>query len=348
MKAKLAPRLRMALMLVCATALFSATFASIPAVQDKPQSKDSAPKISEGEQQAIGKINAASGVAEKLKASAEYLKKYGKSPNRPRLAGFIADEIWKVADSAQRIALIENFTKTFNQPDEADLIKPALIDAYLNANKLDEAINEAGKFLEKNPEHVVVLTQMAWAGANQAQRQVQAGQAMPAQALLQRTSQAGEKAVEIMEADRKPGGMDATYWNNYRNSWLPRLYQAQGVILYFSNDRVAAKDKLEKSAGLDPYDAPTLLMITSIVTDEYNQVAQKYQAEKKQPLLDQAMLKMDELIDYLARTAAATEGNAQYQAISGQIMETLKSYYSFRREGKTDGLKELVQKYKRP
>jgi len=347
MKSKIAHTLRALAIIVCATVVFSLTFASNPAVQDKQQAKDDAPKTSEGEQQAINKISAASGVAEKLKASADYLKKYGKSPMRPRVAGHVADEIIKVTDPAQRISLIENFNKTFNQPGEADLVKSTLIEALLNSNKLDEAINEASKYLEKNPEDVIVLTQLAWAGANQAQKNIQSGQAVN-QVTLQKASQAGAKAVEMLEADKKPEKMDATYWNNYRNSWLPRLYQAQGVILYVSNDKPGAKDKLEKSIGLDPYDPPALLMITDILNDEYNQIAQKYQSERKQALLNEAMQKMDELIDYLARAAAATEGNAQFQAVNSQLMENLKSYYSFRHEGKTDGLKELIQKYKKP
>ncbi len=347
MKSKIAPTLRALAIIVCATVVFSLTFASNPAVQDKPQSKDDMPKISEGEQQAINKISAASGVAEKLKASADYLKKYGKSPMRPRVAGHVADEIIKVTDSAQRISLIENFNKTFNQPGEADLVKSTLIDALLNSNKVDEAVNEASKHLERNPDDVIVLTQLAWAGANQAQKSAQSGQPVN-QGALQKASQAGGKAVEMLEADKKPEKMDATYWNNYRNSWLPRLYQAQGVILFVGNDKPGAKDKLEKAVGLDPYDPPTLLMLVSISSDEYNQIGERYQAEKKQALLDQALQKMDELIDWLARTAAATEGNAQFQAVNGQAMEQLKSYYAYRHEGKTDGMKELIQKYKKP
>ncbi|MGH9850891.1 MAG: hypothetical protein ACREBD_13720, partial [Blastocatellia bacterium] len=120
------------------------------------------------------------------------------------------------------------------------------------------------------------------------------------------------------------------------------------VILFVGNDKPGAKDKLEKAVGLDPYDPPTLLMLVSIVSDEYTKIGELYQTEKKQALLNQALQKMDELIDWLARTAAATEGNAQYQALNGQAMEQLKSYYAYRHEGKTDGMKELVQKYKKP
>jgi len=344
MKSGLAPKLRALAMVVCA---LLASSVAIAAVQDKQQSKDDAPKISEGEQKAIEKIKAASGVSEKLKASAEYLKKNGKSQMRPRVAAYVSEEIAKVTDNNQRVSLIETYTKTFNLPEEADLVKPSLIESLLGSNKFEEAFAESSKYIEKNPDDVIVLTQLVWAGANQAQKQSQGGQAPPA-TLMQKATTAGAKAVELLESDKKPEKMDATYWNNFRNLWLPRLYQAQGVILFVSNDKASAKDKLEKAAGLDPYDPPTLLMLCGILNDEYTKLGERYQTEKKQALLNEALQKMDELIELLARAAAVTEGNAQYQAVSEQIAGQLKDYYSFRHEGKTDGLKELVQKFKKP
>jgi len=343
MKSGLAPKLRALAMIVCVLLAGSVAFA---AVRDKQQAKDEAPKISEGEQKAIEKIKSAGGVTEKLKAAAEYLKKNGKSQMRPRVAAYVSDEVAKVADHNQRVGFIENFTKTFNLPEEADLVKPALVESLLGSNKFEEAFNEGSKYIEKKPDDVIVLTQLAWAGANQVQKQMQSGP--PPAAILQKASTAGSKAVELLEGDKKPENMDAAYWNNFRNSWLPRLYQAQGVILFANKDNAGAKDKLEKAAGLDPYDPPTLLMLSNILNDEYTQLGERYQKEKKQALLNEALQKMDELIDWLARTVAATEGNAQYQALNGQVMEQLRSYYAFRHEGKIDGLKELVQKHKKP
>jgi tetratricopeptide (TPR) repeat protein len=331
-------------MIVCAALACSAAFA---AVQDKQQSKDDALKVSDSEQKAIEKIKAASGVSEKLKASAEYLKKNGKSQARPRVAAFVSDEIAKVTDHNQRIIFVENFTKTFNLPEEADLIKPTLIESLLSLNKFEEAFNEGSKHIEKKPDDVIVLTQLAWAGANQARAQLQSNQPPPA-AMLQKASGAGAKAVELLEADKKPEGMDPTYWNNFRNSWLPRLYQSQGMILFVSNDKASAKEKLEKAAGLDPYDPNTLLLLSDVLRAEYTRLAEQYQAEKKPSLLNEALQKMDEMIEWLARAAAATEGNAQFQTLTGQIMDQLKEYYTYRHEGKTDGLKELIQKYKKP
>jgi tetratricopeptide (TPR) repeat protein len=344
MKSGLAPKLRALAVIVCASMACSAASA---AVQDKQQANNDAPKISEGEQKAIDKIKSASGVAEKLKASTEYLKKNGKSQMRPRVAAYVSDEIAKVADHNQRIGFAENFTKTFNQVEEGDLVKPTLIDSLIATSKFEEAFNEGSKYVERKPDDVIVLTMLATAGANQASIKIQSSQAPPA-GMLQKASDAGSKAVELLEADKKPEQMDATFWSNFRNAWLPRLYSAQGTILFVNKDKVAARDKLEKAVGLDPYDLSTLLMLRNIVNEEYMTLAERYQTEKKQAVLNEALQKMDELIDWLARAAAVTEGNAQHEAINKQIMEQLNEIYTFRHNGKPDGLKELIQKYKKP
>src|SRR5262249_8116172 len=152
---------------------------------------------------------------------------------RPRVAAYVSDEIAKVTDHNQRIGFVETFTKTFNLPEEADLIKSALIDSLIGSNKFEEAFSEGSKHIERKPDDVIVLPQVAWAGANNVRAQFQSNQSPPAD-MLQKSSVAGAKAAEMLEADKKPEGMDATYWNNFRNAWLPRLYQAQGVILYVS------------------------------------------------------------------------------------------------------------------
>ena len=54
--------------------------------------------------------------------------------------------------------------------------------------------------------------------------------------------QASAKAVELMEADKKPARMDDKAWADYRNSWLWRLYQARGVMLFTNKDMVGAKE----------------------------------------------------------------------------------------------------------
>jgi hypothetical protein len=329
---------------VCVLA-FSLAIASMTGQDQKQnQAKEQLPQVSEDEQKALAKINAASGADAKLKAAADYLKKYSKSQMRPRVAGVIADEIGALKDNSQKITLAQNYASTFNQPNEADLIKPALVEAYLNSGKIDEALKESTKYLEKNPDDVIMLTQLAMAGANQSQKQG----AAPNPKLLQESSQAAAKATEMMESDKKPERMTPEAWTAYRNTWLPRIYQAHGVILFFSNDKARSRDKLEKAAGFDPYEPATLLLLVNVSNDEYQELAKKYQSEKNPDLLNQALAKLDETINWMARAVAATEGNAPFQAANQQLKDNLKQYYEFRHDGKTDGMNELIQKYKKP
>ncbi len=338
MRAKFVPTLRALAACVFAGPLLMTMLLTVFA-QDKKQPEQ--PKMSEAEQQAIAKINAAAGPDAKLKAGVEYLKKNSKAPSRPKVAGYLADEITNVNDPAQRLTLIAEFTKNFNQPAEVDMLKPAMIEALSRQSKFDEVISEGGKYLEKNPEDAVVNTLVAYAGANAVQRQ-------PTNAdLAKNATAAGAKAVELMEADKKPEKMDATYWNNFRNAWLPRLYQSRGFVLFFTGDKTGAREQLEKSMGLDPYDGNTLLMLSNIQSEEYQALATKYQTEKKSGQLDQALAKMDELVDMLARAAAAMEGDARFQQMYPQVMEQLKQYYGFRHNNSTDGMKELIEKYKK-
>jgi tetratricopeptide (TPR) repeat protein len=330
--------------LVSSFALNSATFAFslTPQDQKKEQDKDQKPNVSPDEQRSLSKINSATGAEAKIKAANDYLKKYSKSPMRVEVAKHVADEIVQVKDNEQKISLSRSFLSTFNQPEESDLIKPIMIEAFLTTGKIDDALNESTKHLERNPGDVVVLTQLAWAGAMQAQK----GGAAPK--LLQTATDAGTKAIQLMEADKKPERMTAENWNSFRNSWLPRLYQSQGVIRFYGKDIPGAKENLEKAVGLDPYDPPTLLMLVTISNEQYNELAKKYQTEKKSDQLKQALATMDEAIDWMARAIAATEGQSQFQSINEQLKENLKQYYGFRHEGKTDGMNELIQKYKKP
>ncbi len=302
---------------------------------------DKQPQISEGERKAVEKINTAKDAEAKVKAAAEFVKKNPKSAIRGRVAGYVAEEVRRAQNPQQIASLAQNFITVFNTPEEGDLVRPTLIDALLNTGKYDDALNEAAQYLQRHADDVTVLISVSWTGANQIQKQ----SASPK--LAQVANEYSSKAVELMEADKRPSYMDEKAWTEYRNSWLPRLYQARGLMLYFGNQKSEAKDNLEKAAGLEPYDSSTLMMLVNITNEEYQDLAKKYQTEKKAALLDKAVEKMDEVIDWLARAVAATEGNAQMQQSNQQLRENLQAYYGFRHEGKTDGMNELIEKYKK-
>lgn len=327
---------------LCMCLGYGAVFGGTVGMQDQGKPAADQMKLSDGERKAIEKINTATGAEAKLKAAQEYLKKNAKSQMRPRVATYLAEEITAVQDSNQRISLSKQYISTFNDEAEADLVRPSMIEALFSAKKFDDALSESSKHLARMPDDIIVLTQIAWAGA--VQTQLQAANS----SLQQNALSSAAKAVELMEGDKKPEKMTPENWTAYRNSWLPKLYQAQGLIYFYNNDRAKAKDNLEKSAGFDPYEPSVLLLLSDIANTEYQTIAQQYQAEKKQALLDQALARLDETIDWLARAAAASEGNPQLQAMNQQVMDNLKSYYAFRHDGKTDGLTELINKYKKP
>lgn len=311
------------------------------AANAQDQKKEQGPQLSGDERNALEKIVKAANTEAKMKAAADYAKKFPKGVKRLEVAGTIANEIYRIQDNNQKIKMAQEFSNTFNQPGEPDLVRPSLTEAYFTANKFDEALNESAKYLEKNPEDVTIHVQITWAGANQAQKMP------PTSRLIQEALKSGVKGVELMEADKKPSWMEDAKWKEYRNSWLWRLYQAQGILQVISNNKTAAKESFEKAVGIESYEPSILLQLVNLSSEEYQTLAQQYQKEQKPEQMTKALEKMDEVIDWLARAVAATEGNAQLKEANAQLMENLKQYYSFRNNGKTDGMAGLIDKYRK-
>jgi len=334
MKAKFAPVMRG--MFICALALSCLSVAVM--AQDN---KNQGAQVPNDERAAIEKLVKAQGLDAKTKAAAEYAKKFPKGVKRADVAGTIANEIYKLQDNNQKIKAAEEFSKMFNQPGEADLVRPSLIEAYFATNKFDQGLDESITYLEKNPEDVTIHVQVTWAGATQTQRQAASPKLMKA------AVESAAKGAELMESDKKPSWMADDRWANYKNSWLWRLYYARAVVLTANGQKAEAKESAEKAVGLEQNDIGLLLLLINLSNDEYQTIAQKYQAEKKPELMDKALEKMDEVIDWLARGIAACEGNAQLKQTQEQLLDNLKQYYSFRHEGKTDGLQGLIEKYKK-
>ncbi|HQR36015.1 MAG TPA: hypothetical protein PLK30_25050 [Blastocatellia bacterium] len=334
MESKFAPFIRG--MFLCALTL--ACLSVLAVAQEK---KDQGPAISGEERSALEKLVKAQGLEAKTKAAAEYAKKFPKGVKRADVAGTIANEIYKIQDNNQKIKAAEEFAKIFNQPGEPDLVRPSLIEAYFATNKFDQALDESAKYLEKNPEDVTIHVQITWAGATQTQKQA----ATPK--LMKAAVESAAKGAELMEADKKPSWMADDKWKDYRNSWLWRLYYARAVVLNQNGQKAEAKESVEKAIGLEPNDLGILILLVGLSNEEYQALAQKYQTEKKQEILDKALEKMDEVIDWMARGVAACEGNAQLKQTQEQLMDNLKQYYSFRFNGKTDGLQGLIEKYKK-
>jgi len=308
--------------------------------QDK--GKQGAP--SDGEQKALAKVEAATDLTAKLAAASEFIKKFPKSALRSKLVSHIAQEVAKIQDAPQRIAQLENMLVVFKEPSDAEVINPILIDLYFKEKRPDDGFRVAAAYLAKSPNDVAVLTQVALEGVEQAKKKEAK--------FAQQSLQFGGKAIELIESGKKPESFDEARWGEFRTNWLPVLYQQLGLLSMMTGNKADAKAKLEKAGSLNAKDPFTYVLLGSMVNDDYQQLAQQHRVAaagpQKDAILTQAHTKMDEVIELFARAVGLAEGNPAYKELHDQILQDLQSYYKYRHAGSTDGLQQLIDKYKMP
>jgi tetratricopeptide (TPR) repeat protein len=331
-------------LIVWAFVSLATSSAVMGAALQNTQTQDKGPAISQEESNALKKVQSATDPAARQQAAAEYIKKYPKSAMRPRVAGFMVGKISEIQDPAQKIASAKSFLSVFTEPSEAEMINPTLLDAYIKANRLDDAFQLASTMTAKNPNDVATLTQMALIGIDQVRRQNTK--------FAQQGQQFGTKAIELIEADKKPATMDAALWAQYKTRWLPQLYQSVGLVALMNQNSADARAKFEKAAALDPSDPLTFALLGQINRDEYQQMAQQYKSmaagAEKDALLKKIETQIDKIIDLYAHAIALSEGKPQYQPLKDQVMPELQDLYKFRHQNSTEGLQQLIDKYKKP
>jgi hypothetical protein len=330
------------LTLACSSTTLLAASAGHSHYARQDKNKQSAP--SDGEQKAMAKVEAAPDVAAKLVAAGEFIKKYPKSTVRSKVVSNIAQEVNKSQDSALRITQLENMLTVFKEPSDGEIINPILIDLYFKGNRPDDGFRVASPYLAKNPNDVAVLTQGALEGVEQAKKREPK--------FAQQSMQYGAKAIELIESGKKPDTFDDARWGEYRSQWLPVLYQSLGLLSMMTGNKADAKTKLEKAVALNAKDPFTFVLLGSMLNDDYQQLAEQHKAASPGPLKDtilkQAHAKMDEVIEFFAHAVGLSEGNAAYQQLHDQILQDLQAYYKYRHGGSSDGLQQLIDKYKMP
>jgi hypothetical protein len=331
-------RILSACALACVCAL-----AGAGAAQDN-KAKQGEVKVSGGERDAAAKIDKAQGPEAKLQAGAEFVKKYPKSALRPQIAKAIADEIAGTQDTQLKISLAQTYLGIFNDPSEAALVNDALLNAYLTSGHADEAFKMGSERLAKNPEDIDLLRSLAVVASNAT---LSGNNAYAAQGL-----QYGQKAIELLEADKKPADADAAKWAAYKTESLPALYRATGIIAFKTNDAPTAIARFEKAIALNLTDPVIYHIVADLNYGEYAKLAKQYQVMPagagKDSALKQVEAQMDKTIEAYARALAVTEGTEQYKAVNEQAKQTLEDLYKYRHNGSTQGLQQVVDKYKKP
>lgn len=310
------------------------------AAHAQEQKKD-APKASDDELKAAKKVQDAPDAAARMQAAQDFVKKYSKSSLRPQVGQVVIAKIADVPDAAQRTTMLENLVKLFNNPNETKEFTPFLVDEYVKADRHADAFKVGSAYISANDDDVAVRAQLAIVGVMQAQKQNAA--------YAQQSMQYAAKGIEMIEADKKPANLTDAQWGDYKVKVLAQLYQASGLFGMMTGDPAAARAKLEKASKLNPSDPMSFALLGNVLNDEYQQLAKQYQAANgaaKDEALKKAQDKMDSLIDVYAQAIAVADGKPEYKNIHDQLRQDIEPYYKFRHNGSTDGLQQLIDKYK--
>jgi len=298
--------------------------------------------VSPDEQKMAQAIMSAPDAAGKVKAGEEFIKKYPKSTLLPRVAHGLADEISRVADPSQKVTLAQSYQGLFKDPSEQDLIMPMLIEGLSQAKRPDEAFSLGSEYLGRNPDSLLVLVQLVGAGTDEAKNKNAK--------YIPQSLQYGARAIQLVEADKKPADLDTAEWAKYKIAVLPSLYQSTAVLSFVKGDRDDAKARFAKAAELAPTEPFSHLMFASIAEDEYQEAAKRYQSMPEGPArndaLQKALAMLDSVVEAYAHFVAAAEGNAKFAESRQQSMQVLETYYKFRHQNSTAGMQQIIDKYK--
>jgi tetratricopeptide (TPR) repeat protein len=301
------------------------------------------PTASAAEAKAAEAINSAPDASAKLAAAGEFVKKYPKSTLRLQVANYVAGQIAQIADATQKLALAEGFRKVFKEDKEVEEIQLVTLDAYLSLKRVDEAFAHAALILAKEPENVAVMSHLALAGTEEAKRQNT--RHVPV------SLQYGLKAIELIEANKKPAYLDDANWERQK-AMLPLLYLNMGILSFVSGNPVEAKPRFEKAVVLNPAEPTSYALLGNVLDDEYQQLAQSYktmpEGKQKEETLKKATERMDQVIDLYARALGTSAGKPEYKTLQDQLLPAITPYYKYRHNGSTEGLQQLIDKYKMP
>ena len=326
-------RILSALALACA-------LVAAAAAQEKP--KPNEPKVSGGERDAAQKIEKAKGTEAKLQLAAAFVKKYPQSPLRGQIAESIAREIAETTDNQAKGALAQTFLEIFNLPGEAPLVTASLLNSYVNTGQTQDAMTLGTKWLAEHPDDVSVMQNLTILASAEAIKNNNA--------FIAQGRDLGARAIALLEADKMPAGFDAAKWPDFKKQALVSLYRETGILAFKANDHAAAVPLLEKAVGLNSPDAAIYFLVSDLLNSEYEEYAKRAMvasAADKPAATQKAEAALDRVIDAYARAIAFTDGKAEFAQANAAFRERIGPYYKYRHKGSTDGMQQLIDKYKK-
>jgi tetratricopeptide (TPR) repeat protein len=295
------------------------------------------------EAEALTAITLATNPSTKLAAAEEFINKFPKSSSRIKATELVAAEILKVQNGTVAITLVERAQSIFTADEEREILKPVALEAYATGNRPNDAFKLAAELLTKNPDDLYVLVQMTRLGADEVRKRNREH----ADVALQY----GLKAIALVEASPKPSRR-----NNDLSAGpavdvdLAQLYQQVAILYLGTGNTDEAKARLTKATELRPNDPSNFALLGRVIHADYVKQMEAYEAmpegKQKQETLKKLDAVLDTIVDAYARAAALATGRPEYQPLMQQVIPDLTNYYKYRHNQSTQGLQELINKYK--
>jgi tetratricopeptide (TPR) repeat protein len=163
------------------------------------------------------------------------------------------------------------------------------------------------------------------------------------------------KVVEIVNSGQTPARIDPNVWQGQKSKIAGEMQQAIGLFLHTKADYDGAIEHLKTASELNPKD-PLAVYLTAEslklgkyakLQAEYNKLTDEQKVgDQGKELLKQVDEIVDQMIEVYAKAVALAEADSQLQQLGTVAKQTLEGFYKYRHNNTTDGMDDLIKKYK--
>ncbi len=293
------------------------------------------------EADALRAVKIATNPTTKLTAAEDFIAKFPNSSERLNVAEVIANEILKIRNGTVALALLERAQAIFTSDKEREILKPAVLEAYVIGNRADDAFALAAEMLAKNPDNIQVLVRMTQTGTEEARKKNRK--------YADVSLQYGLKAIALLEGNKKPASLDDEAWALQRGN-LDQLYQQTAILYLAAGNTQEAKTRLTRASSLSPQDPSNYALLARLINADYQVQMDAYEAmpegKPKQDEKKKLETVLDLMIDTYARAAGLATGRVEYQTLLQQVIPDLTTYYKYRHNQSIKGLQQLINRYR--
>jgi tetratricopeptide (TPR) repeat protein len=282
---------------------------------------------------------------EATKLGEGFISKYPTSGLEPNVKGLLTLCYASTRKFDQCVKVGEDFLGKFPANSFVPRVKLALVFCYVDTNNLDKAFATGADVLKADQNNFRVLYALAVAASYASTPE---NTKYDADGLTY-----AMRVLDVVKAGPPPG-VAAADWDKEKAKVVGPLHQAAWRFLFNKGDVDGAIEQLKRASELDPKDPTNFERIgDTLQAGKYVKLFDTYKkltddekvADQGKALLEQVNQVVDQMIETYAHAVALAEADAKFQAVAQRARATLVGFYKYRHNS-TDGLEELIKKYK--